>query len=221
MDIKITKNDKRLTRDRYGRYVLNGDLVCNGNIIIELDNLLLVTGRIEAGGYIEAGYGIKAGDGIKAGYGIKAGGRIEAGYCIEAGYGIKAGGHIEAGWGIEAGGHIEAGWGIKAGYSIKAGDYIDVKKRIFAGTSVYRTSSNCDKTIMCSELRSGEIAYGELIITKKEEYACDKCIHRCVCKLDKPSPRILPIRFSYEINNLDVALKYSPLEMQCAYFKEK
>ena len=178
MDIRITKNDKRLTRDGYGQYILNGDLVCDGCIIIELDSLLFVTGRIKAGWGIEAGYGIKAGDGIEAGYGIKA------------------------------------GWGIKAG------DYIDVKKRIFAGTSVYRTSSNCDKTIMCSELRSGEIAYGELVITKKEEYACDKCIHRCVCKLDKPSPRIL-FRFSYEINNLDTALKYSPLEMQCAYFKEK
>lgn len=41
--------------------------------------------------------------------------------------------------------------------------------RIFAGTSLYKTSDNCDKRIICAELRSGEICYGELIIRKAED----------------------------------------------------
>jgi len=56
-----------------------------------------------------------------------------------------------------------------AGYGIKAGLFISSKKRIFAGTSVYKKSENCTKTIKCQELKSGEIAYGELIITKQEK----------------------------------------------------
>lgn len=65
---------------------------------------------------------------------------------------------------------IEAGEGIKAGEGIEAGSFIHSEKRIFAGVSVYYTSQNCKKTIMCSELRKGEICYGDLIITKKEKF---------------------------------------------------
>jgi hypothetical protein len=50
-----------------------------------------------------------------------------------------------------------------AGWNIKAGGYIDVQNRIFAGVSLYSTSKNCMKAIMCKELK-GEIAYGKLII---------------------------------------------------------
>ena len=64
---------------------------------------------------------------------------------------------------------IEAGDGIEAGCGIKAKKFIDVKKRIFAGISVYRTSKNCDKTIRCAELRSGEICYGDLMLTKETQ----------------------------------------------------
>ena len=67
--------------------------------------------------------------------------------------------------GIEAGCGIEAGWGIEAGDGIEAKTFISSQKRIFAGISVYRNSSDCDKTIKCAELRSGEIAYGDLVIT--------------------------------------------------------
>ena len=96
-------------------------------------------------------------------------GCIEAGDGIEAGYGIKAGWGIEAGCGIKAGEDIEAGRGIKAGCGIEAGAFISVKKRIFAGISIYRTSKDCDKTIRCTELRDGEVCYGDLILTGSEE----------------------------------------------------
>ena len=71
--------------------------------------------------------------------------------------------------GIEAGEGIEAGWGIKAGCGIKAGAFISTKKRIFAGISIYRTRKDCDKTIHCTELRDGEVCYGDLILTGNEE----------------------------------------------------
>ena len=58
---------------------------------------------------------------------------------------------------------------IKAGLGIKAGAYIDCGKRIFAGTSVYDCENSCEKTIKCAELRNGTVAYGDLVITKKEE----------------------------------------------------
>ena len=95
---------------------------------------------------------------------LKVEGSIEAGGGIKAGYGIKAGGGIEAGWGIEAGDGIKAGGGIEAGGGIYAKTYIDCGKRIFAGTSIYE-NEEADKTISCAELRNGQIAYGELIIT--------------------------------------------------------
>ena len=57
--------------------------------------------------------------------------------------------------------------GIKAGCGIEAKKFIDVKKRIFAGISVYRTSKDCDKTIRCAELRNGKICYGDLTLTKE------------------------------------------------------
>ena len=100
---------------------------------------------------------------------IEAGGGIEAGRGIEAGGGIEAGDGIKAGCGIEAGGGIKAGWGIEAGDGIKAEKFIDVKKRIFAGISIYRTSKSCDKTIRCAELRNGEICYGNLTLTKEAQ----------------------------------------------------
>ena len=83
---------------------------------------------------------------------------------------------------IKAGDGIKAGWGIEAGWGIKAGDFISSTKRIFAGISLYRTSTDCDKTIKCKELRSGEIAYGDLQIIKPEpKNTCDDCIHKPVC----------------------------------------
>ena len=69
---------------------------------------------------------------------------------------------------ITAGDGIEAGCGITAGDGITAKTFIDAGKRIFAGTSVYRDSNNCEKEIRCTELRKGEIAFGDLVIVQPE-----------------------------------------------------
>ena len=197
--MKIDKLFNGLKRIANGDYVWEGDLISEETIEIDLDDRFVVKGRIEskksiiircgikagrgikAGCGIEAGWGIKAGYGIEAGDGIKAGRGIEAGWGIKAGYGIKAGWDIKAGWGIkagcgiEAGDGIKAGWGIEAGYGIEAGwgiearTFISVKKRIFAGLSIYCTSNDCNKKIRCAELRAGEVCYGDLTLTGSEE----------------------------------------------------
>lgn len=67
---------------------------------------------------------------------------------------------------IKSANGIKAGWGIKAGEGIKAGTFICTKNRIFAGISAYMDSKNCEKTIKCAELRSGEICYGDMKFLK-------------------------------------------------------
>ena len=121
------------------KQIENGDYILEGNLISTETIEITLDDRLVVRGKIETTKSIIVNCGIKAGEGI------------EAGYGIKA------------------GEGIEAGYGIKAGTFIYCEKRIFAGTSIYHTSVNCIKTIKCEELRKGEICFGELIITKKEE----------------------------------------------------
>ena len=99
----------------------------------------------------------KAGTGIKAGLGIKAGAGIEAGWGIEAGSGIEAGEGIEAGDGIEAGFSISAKW-------------VSSRLRIFAGLCLWRLPRPEEAQIH-AELRSGTIAFGELVEPEKEAAA--------------------------------------------------
>ena len=140
---------------------------------------------IETGGGIEAGWGIdahwgieavlgiKAGGSIDAGQDIKAGGAIEAGRAIcvcggiNAGRGIESGTDISAGEGIKAGGEIKAGGGIEAGFSICCENSLSAKNRIFAGTYLLRLPENHERQIICLQLKSGTVAYGELIETSK------------------------------------------------------
>ena len=155
--MKIDKLWNGLKQIANGDYVLEGDLISEETIEIDLDDRLVIKGKVQTQKSIIVRWGIEAGEGIEAGCGIKAG-------CgIEAGWGIKAGCGIKAGYGIEA------GWGIEAGDSIKAKTFIDVKKRIFAGLSIYKTSKDCDKIIRCSELRNGEICYGDLTLVKTDD----------------------------------------------------
>lgn len=155
--MKITKDYPGLTISENGEYILNGDLISDESIEIDLDDYLVVTGSIKEK------YGIKAICGIKAGW------DIQAGWVIQAGFGIEAVCGITAGWSIKAGLNITSWDGIIAGWGIEAGTYIDCGKRIFAGTSVDYSDYTCDKTIQCAELRNGTVAYGDLVITKKEE----------------------------------------------------
>ena len=137
--MRIDKNYEGLKNIENGGYVLEGDLISDEEIEIDLDDRLIVHGNVISKKYIKSN-------------------------CT-----LIAEKSIEAGLGIEAGDDIKAGWGIEAGLGIKAGTFIDSGKRIFAGTSVYRTSDNCEKFIRCSELRNGEICYGDLIITENKE----------------------------------------------------
>ena len=82
-------------------------------------------------------------------------------------------GKIQVKKNIEAGCGIKAGCGIEAGEGIEAKTFIHSEKRIFAGISVYHTSANCKKIIKCSELRKGEICFGDLVI---EEQAVEMTI---------------------------------------------
>ena len=159
--MKITKDYQGLIHAENGDYVLYRDLISEEGIEIELDDRLVVRGDVQARALtcaraliadrsISAGWGISAGDGISAGCGISA--------CRG----------ISAGWGISAGVGISAGRGIIAGDGIRAGTFIDCKNRIFAGTSIFHNSEDCEKDIICAELRQGEICYGALKITKTE-----------------------------------------------------
>ena len=143
--MKIDKLWNGLKQIANGDYVLEGDLISEETIEIDLDDRLVIKGKVQTQKSIIVRWGIEAGEGIEAGWGIKAGCGIKAGYGIEA------------------------GWGIEAGDSIKAKTFIDVKKRIFAGLSIYKTSKDCDKIIRCSELRNGEICYGDLTLVKTDD----------------------------------------------------
>lgn len=145
--MKITKDYEGIKRNAIDDYVIDGDLISEETIEIDLDDRLLVAGRIVTNGSLIARSGIVAGEGIKAGR------------------------SIEAGCGIEAGESIEAGCGIKAGFGIKAGKYINAGERIFAGLAIYHNSRQCNKQIRCRELRSGEIAYGDLVLIDDADQA--------------------------------------------------
>ena len=128
----------KITKDYEGlRRIENGDYVLNGNLISDEDIEIELDDRLIVKGIIESKKNI----------------RVNVILIVDC--------SIEAGWGIIA------GLGIIAGDGIISKTYLCAGKRIFAGTSIYRTSEDCDQTIRCEELRSGEICYGELIITKK------------------------------------------------------
>ena len=134
----IDKNYQGLVQADNGTYRYDGSIETAEDLEINLDGCLLVVGSIKAGGYIEASWSIRAGE------------------CIEASGSIRAGGSIEAGSGIIA-------WA-----QISAGSYISVKWRVLAGISPSCPSDKCDKMIRCTELRSGEVCYGDLVIIDKE-----------------------------------------------------
>ena len=145
--MKITKEYEGITRKENGDYYISGSIETDEDIEIELDDRLEVGGSIASEKSIISNTTIISRD------------NIEAGRYINVGCGI------EAGWGIKAGDGIEAGYGIKAGWDVYAQTYIDCGLRIFAGTSINDSEATAKKTISCAELRNGQIAYGELVIT--------------------------------------------------------
>ena len=155
----------------YNEYIGTEDLSdFQGHLEIEADLGWTLFAHIRVSGYILA----KSGSGISAGEGISAGDGISAGSGISAGWGISAGSGISAGWGISAGDGISAGEGISAGDGISAGLTIICKKvlkfrfQIFAGVCRWKKTNDEDKKIQCLRLEGGEVAYGILEESKKE-----------------------------------------------------
>ena len=136
--------------------VITQDLLNANGEYIGADEVSQFDGHIE----IAADLGV-----VKFSAGLRATGRIRSG----AGSGIKAGEGIEAGWGIKAGSGIEAGDGIEAGFSISA-KWVSSRLRIFAGLCLWRLPRPEEAQIH-AELRSGTIAFGELVEPEKEAAA--------------------------------------------------
>ena len=105
---------------------------------------------------------------INASGGIKAGGGIKASGSIKAGEWIMAGEWIEAGGGIEAGGSIKAGGGIEAGFQIRCRKTLAFRFNLFAGTAVWKKTTEDDQLVECAELKGGEIKHGILRIISPE-----------------------------------------------------
>ena len=99
---------------------------------------------------------------------INASGSIMAGEWIEAGEWIMAGEWIEAGGGIEAGEWIMAGGGIEAGFQIRCRKTLAFRFNLFAGTAVWKKTTEDDQLVECAELKGGEIKHGILRIISPE-----------------------------------------------------
>lgn len=78
---------------------------------------------------------------------------------------------IKTGDGIKTGGGIETGGGIVAGLTITC-KKLSSELRIFAGVCIWKNPTTEEKQIRCEELVKGEIAYGELVITKPKPGLC-------------------------------------------------
>ena len=93
---------------------------------------------------------------------------INASGSIQAGEWIMAGEWIEAGGGIEAGGSIKAGGGIEAGFQIRCRKTLAFRFNLFAGTAVWKKTTEDDQLVECAELKGGEIKHGILRIISPE-----------------------------------------------------
>ena len=133
--LNITSKEVKETKYYYKEYIGEDVSDFEGNIEIE-ENLGCVRfSSIKANGYIWA----------------KEGSEIEAGRGIEAGLGIKAGSEIEA------------GEGIKAGEGITCKKELTFRYKLFAGTCLWKTLTDAEKTITCGKLNpidGAKVEYG-------------------------------------------------------------
>jgi hypothetical protein len=161
-------------------YVAFPRIRTKGSVVARSGTGVLLGEGIDAGGSIKVAWGLKTGAGIKARESIEVGWAIDCGEsivadgeikvgtnlkadrAIKAGRNISAGAGIKAGWDVTAGGDIAAGEGIEAGLAIACGGRLRAKLRIFAGLCLWRLPSAEEKTITCSKLDGGEIAFGML-----------------------------------------------------------
>ena len=83
---------------------------------------------------------------------------------------IRVSGYIlaKSGSGISAGEGISAGDGISAGLTIICKKVLNFRFQIFAGVCRWKKTNDEDKKIQCLRLEGGEVAYGILEESKKE-----------------------------------------------------
>ena len=81
---------------------------------------------------------------------------------------INASGSIKAGEWIEAGEWIMAGGGIEAGFQIRCRKTLAFRFNLFAGTAVWKKTTEDDQLVECAELKGGEIKHGILRIISPE-----------------------------------------------------
>ncbi|MBQ8448176.1 MAG: hypothetical protein IJX27_04525 [Clostridia bacterium] len=163
-----------------------GDVVSSEDIISEED--IIANGKIHAGEEIITK------------------GQIKSGGSISAGWNIKADKNICANEYISSNGNIKSGEGILAGEYITAKGFIRCEKRIFAGISCTKTSDMCNKTIRCSNLRNGEVCYGNLIETStNDDYTAStsKIIVHSGNKVSYSSTKI----YDLTIEELDLSIR--------------
>ena len=98
---------------------------------------------------------------------IFAAGRLEIKIDISVAGCVFAGGGIKAGWGIEAGGGIKAGEGIEAGLHIRCKTTLAFSFNLFAGTAVWKKTTEEDQLVECLELKGGEVRHGIIKMLKE------------------------------------------------------
>ena len=187
----------------YGIIVYN-DVMAKGSISV--DTGISALGDVVSSEDIISEEDIIANGKIHAGEEIITKGQIKSGGSISAGWNIKADKNICANEYISSNGNIKSGEGILAGEYITAKGFIRCEKRIFAGISCTKTSDMCNKTIRCSNLRNGEVCYGNLIETStNDDYTAStsKIIVHSGNKVSYSSTKI----YDLTIEELDLSIR--------------
>ena len=81
---------------------------------------------------------------------------------------LKVSGSLTSKLHINASGSIEAGGGIKAGFQIRCRKTLAFRFNLFAGTAVWKKTTEDDQLVECAELKGGEIKHGILRIISPE-----------------------------------------------------
>jgi hypothetical protein len=116
---------------------------------------------VTAGESVTAGWSVTAGDSVTAECGS-----VKAGKSVTAERGsVKAGKSVTA-----ERGSVKAGGSVTAGLNIFARGNISATFRIFAGVASWLKSPSAEqKQIACGRLTLGEVCYGDLVETEKQE----------------------------------------------------
>ena len=95
--------------------------------------------------------------------------KIEIGSkCLKVSGSLTSKLHINASGSIKAGEWIMAGEWIEAGFQIRCRKTLAFRFNLFAGTAVWKKTTEDDQLVECAELKGGEIKHGILRIISPE-----------------------------------------------------